>query len=1691
MVRCLNGSVVVLATAVALAVGVAGPATAAQPVAHAGPQPSAGPSGKDAQPQDPAEATAVQQAKDTGKPVEVDGHQTQMSTVLANPDRTFTLQANARPVRVNKDGGWKAVDTTLAKRGDGLLAPAAAAVDVAFSPGGSAPLVTLAKGDKKLQLSWPTPLPAPVLNGSAATYPAVFPGVDLQVSATADSYSETLIVHDATAAKNPALANVTLTATGTGLALSASPDGTLTAKDSAGADVLHGTMPIMWDSHHDDHIGPAPTSTEPGSGRVTPLKVTTAPASTSAAAPRASTTTTDSGPPTTSLVITPDPAALTGPDVIYPVFIDPSMSPNSTDWSEYTENGWSYVNANQDAQVGQCGTWPGCSGLTKARSFFRMPTPDLAARNGRNAVVSSAWFYATQVHGATKCTAQPVDLWRTNALGSASSWPGPSGWKIDQQSSAAGDTCGGPGSIQFNAMGVAVDAANGSWPEIAFGLVSPNENDQNQWKKFGNNASLSITFAFPPNPASALGVAGAVMCTGTAVAPTGQPTLLASATDNNNPPLNTGLNYQVFTATGSNMAAASPAVWTASGSTGAWTVNPSLGDGAWAYRVAVQNSMPGDGSGGVWNGTWSPWVWFYTRATPPQPTPTISSLDYQPNYWGPARGSFTVNAGGATNIAGFTYTFAGSGSEATPNTGDCDYNKTFTNGGWVANTNGAATVTVPAGMTPGYHTLYVRSFDDAHNLSPESTAYTFYTAPDYGVNTRLQAGDATQVTVSQPAGQNIPTSSVDCVQPCPAGSKGLLFKGTAVNQSFTMSVNTPIEADYALGAHVAKGPYTALLGLAVDGTPVGPADSAVNCNNCAQLSVYRPLGGVHLTKGQHLLKATLVNPVSMVTGADAQRGWNAQVDDLTVIPINNVITDNFTDAMNNHGISNDTATGNGNFDLEGGSLSAQAMAAAGLAPGQKVTISGTTFTMPAANSTGNDNVVAAGQTIPLPTVKSNAVGLLVASTCGNSPQVTGTLAYADGKTTSNPFYPQVSDWVTASANTAAFTLPYRNVAGGQETGVQPRVYAIFLPADPSKTLASITLPLIGTNFLPGCPQPALHVLAMAARPVSAGWLGTWAAPADATTIPPGGSGFANQTLRMVVHPTVTGTTTRIRLSNTGASAPVTIDAATMSAQSGTGAATTGAPAALSFCAAAGQTLGCGARTVTIPVGGEIYSDPIAYPTITGASGNLTVSLHLPAAVTQAPTHGLTNTTNYLATGNTTTNADGSPYTTSVTSSYYLTGVDVSTTDSSAGTVAVLGDQTSTGRASNGTFPTWVDDLPAKLGSSLPGSIVNTSLAGIQPTGAWKLNDGTGTTATDTSGSHNGTLTDGATWSNDHNGSATFYGTHGIITTTGTTLNTTQSYSIAAWVKLTSTNNFYTAVGQGGATMGAFYLQYSAEMKAWAFVSPNSDSPTAPQSSAHATSPPALNTWTHLIGAFDAATGTMSLYVNGQLAGTATNPTPWNAAAPLSIGGVQGTNGGTSNFFNGSVSGVRAYQRALTATDATLIYTAPSVGTPPGIGAATTANAGATLNNTALDEPNLRTVVVALGTNDILAGTDAATIERNLTALMNASSPAGMKRYFRSDGSALHLVIATIAPLGLDGSDQREKNRQQLNTDILAHYNAYGADDVVDFSTAVQSSTDNTKTDPSFLTSGIPNAAYHDKLAQTLSDATGFPATVQL
>jgi hypothetical protein len=161
--------------------------------------------------------------------------------------------------------------------------------------------------------------------------------------------------------------------------------------------------------------------------------------------------------------------------------------------------------------------------------------------------------------------------------------------------------------------------------------------------------------------------------------------------------------------------------------------------------------------------------------------------------------------------------------------------------------------------------------------------------------------------------------------------------------------------------------------------------------------------------------------------------------------------------------------------------------------------------------------------------------------------------------------------------------------------------------------------------------------------------------------------------------------------------------------------------------------------------------------------------------------------------------------------------------------------------------------------------------------------------------------------------AVFNGTSSDITTTTSILNTGPgaSFTVSAWVYVTASHDFATAVSQDSGTDSGFYLQYIGDNKTWAFSRVAADSNTADGDRAMAAGA-ALSTWTHLVGVYTGSTGELLLYVNGVLAADAVDHTPFAATGSLAIG--RGEFGGDQvDWFPGDISDVRVYASALNST----------------------------------------------------------------------------------------------------------------------------------------------------------------------------------
>jgi lysophospholipase L1-like esterase len=243
--------------------------------------------------------------------------------------------------------------------------------------------------------------------------------------------------------------------------------------------------------------------------------------------------------------------------------------------------------------------------------------------------------------------------------------------------------------------------------------------------------------------------------------------------------------------------------------------------------------------------------------------------------------------------------------------------------------------------------------------------------------------------------------------------------------------------------------------------------------------------------------------------------------------------------------------------------------------------------------------------------------------------------------------------------------------------------------------------------------------------LNAQWVGTWTAAPQLTepgNMPPapftqGNVVFANSTLRQTLHVTVGGRLIRLRFSNAygGTDLPITTVSVARPAggQAGVSAIEAGTSRPVTF---------DGRRSIDIPVGAQMVSDPLDFPVSAGA--NLTVTIYLSAgqASTSITSHPGSRTNSYMVTGNHADDPD-LPGATSVAHWYFLSGAEIWASGPTAA-AAVIGDSLTDGRGSttNGN-DRWTDQLFTRLQSSRVAAnvtILNQGLGGNRV-----LNDGLG------------------------------------------------------------------------------------------------------------------------------------------------------------------------------------------------------------------------------------------------------------------------------------------------------------------------------------------------------------------------------
>ncbi|MFC7619376.1 LamG-like jellyroll fold domain-containing protein [Microlunatus sp. GCM10028923] len=568
---------------------------------------------------------------------------------------------------------------------NGRIAPVATTVPIAFSAGGDAALVTIGKAGRKIALHWPGRLPEPSLKGDTATYPEVFPGVDLRMRAVAQGYKMILVVKTSAAARNPALRKLDFGVRGDGLVLRADKNGNVAVYDPSGKVAFGVGAPMMWDS-------------TPGEARRAVGKMRVG---------------------RNTLSVEPDRALLNDRKARFPLYIDPDTVGPRTGFAQVFSGypGQAYWGGDGSgvAKVGRCYEDGTCNGVGIARSYFTFDVKGMAGKHVLGAEFNAFLAYTPS------CSAREVGAWGTNRVGSGTTWnnqPGVSGGiDLSSHNAAGGWSSNCPSKwLGWQAGDVVRSAVAFNEGIATIMLAARNENDQLGWKKFivdNGGPSLSVTYNSYPSKPSGL-----------------QVDHKACALEPNEPYLNPFIDDDP------NEGPRGPRLWgTASDPDGGlvhaqfeWytrggqrlgtaATSELQSNSAFSVDVPAKDAADGTklsyrvrGADGTDFGPWSDWCHVTIDRTAPAIKPSVKSQTYPecpPPYddcpvgGGAGRaGAFVFSAGGDPDVAGFRYDLH-------------DQPQTYV----AADADKTATIL----LTPpedGDLDLYARSVDRAGNLGP-------------------------------------------------------------------------------------------------------------------------------------------------------------------------------------------------------------------------------------------------------------------------------------------------------------------------------------------------------------------------------------------------------------------------------------------------------------------------------------------------------------------------------------------------------------------------------------------------------------------------------------------------------------------------------------------------------------------------------------------------------------------------------------------------------------------------------------------------------------------------------------------------------------------------------------------------------------------------------------------------------------
>lgn len=534
-------------------------------------------------------ASALSAAAETGEQVEDLSQRTESMSLFAQPDGKWVAQVFTGPVREqHADGTWAALDHDLVEDA-GEVRPRVGAFDLAMSDGGSDELASVAGdgpsgGDVSLGLGWDGDLPAPELNGNAATYERAAGGADLVVTALRQGFSHSVVLDE-----RPEVAPVIRFPLhlSPGLSVSIVDTGAIHVVDQNGELVFYAPRPRMWDAVIDP-LGGVPANVEPVDAEFV---------------------TVDGGP---VLELTPDPDFLADSSTQYPVTIDPTWNwangVHLQSWIQFDD----YLETQHGSPELKVGTY---NGSEVARTFLRFATSGLSSYQVLAAELQMFNYYSSSCTGAAIYAQRLTEAWDQATL----TWANQPGATATGQSSFS-PAYGYHSSCPENYVGFDVTAMAQAWvsgaaPNYGLRLRAADENDTNSWRRYlssfwsdidaSQEPHLLMELNRRPNAAVHMSPASGTITTDDT------PRLLAKATDPDGDAVSLTFEFWNKAHTMRWFVITSSIV--PSGTEVHWNV-PTSNSGEYHWRVAVQDAH------GFWNGTWSSWSSVYVDTLAPTAT---------------------------------------------------------------------------------------------------------------------------------------------------------------------------------------------------------------------------------------------------------------------------------------------------------------------------------------------------------------------------------------------------------------------------------------------------------------------------------------------------------------------------------------------------------------------------------------------------------------------------------------------------------------------------------------------------------------------------------------------------------------------------------------------------------------------------------------------------------------------------------------------------------------------------------------------------------------------------------------------------------------------------------------------------------------------------------------------------------------